>query len=76
MRGVSGKLASPVRSVYMESFDDFPGPGADDHDDGDRAGVVEGDPRCCAGERDGVCATESYQRLAPLLEAQVASTTT
>jgi uncharacterized protein YndB with AHSA1/START domain len=85
MRGEYKEL-SLGRSVHMESFDDFPGPAAQvttlfDEKDGTTTMTVTvlsaskaiRDAVVASGMEHG--AAESYDRLAALLEAQVASAT-
>jgi uncharacterized protein YndB with AHSA1/START domain len=83
MRGVYEELAAPERSVHIESFDDFPGPGARvttvfDEKDGTTTMTVT--VRAESKEvRDAVLASgmehgaaETYDRLAALLESGAA----
>jgi uncharacterized protein YndB with AHSA1/START domain len=84
MRGVYEELSAPERSVHIESFDDFPGPGARvttvfDEKDGTTTMTVTvlaeskevRDAVLASGMEHG--AAETYDRLAALLETQFVS---
>ena len=91
MRGVYQELEPPARSVHIETFDDFPGPGArvttvlEETKQGQQEVTTTMTVTVLAESkevRDAVVASgmehgaaETYDRLAALVEAQVASAT-